>query len=899
MADIHWVADLDSSKLDAAIKESNKTVGQWAKDVEKAGGQADQGLNKMTKSFKDAIKDQKELIKSIEKDVKDLQKVYDTASPGKVKSAMGSEVGSAKRALAEEQAQLKKLQDEAIANNKREDGSEKSLITTLGRWAAGIFSVAAAMKIGKAIISANTETTIAFEKITGAASSAVGYFFKAISSGDWTNFSQGMDRAIRGATEYVDAMANLRNEENAQKIKSSEDDVKIAELRDKTYDKDKKNTGARFAALQEIIEKEKEKYTQEAALAKSAYDINLKKAASDSGLTAKQIENFLKEYKSLEDLIKVGKQYNEITGLTRKPGMNAAYVADLLKERDALEGNAAAAGLYVTQIGKITPEVRKQLSDAAAAANEAVAAFGQKNRRDKMQAAEAWNTLWDAWMSEIDEQNKVWEERNNIGKEIAEQQKLLNDAIGDGNKKEAKEIAEKIVLLEAELKVRQANINAALMAATVRETPPSKITGLKIPTLSSFKVSSDLAKMPVTSEISKYIPGTAMLSEAGKAKQKKDSDNANRDEKKSLEDQLELRNQIVQAAANLVSQIGQEIGLNEKSTALLNAGLDAFTALATKGAAGIPEAAMALLLGIIKQIPSAASRFEAQIEHINQLLKEQARLITLSEQTGEQEDARKKNLDYLKQKADAEKAEYERLQKSADRHVDLLGWRQDKADAAYQTWQDTLDLIEDSNAALDEFYTGTTASAVADAIVQGFQDGKTSAADFADTFNGFLTNAIDTAFKDSLLIDLRPWYEEFKIASANGLSEEDVAALKVTYDAIIAKGKADRDAMYKIAGMSPTISSAAKPGLSGQIAHSITEETGAELSGLMRRMADDERSTRDYSCAGVQHLVSIEANTYGSWQELITANKSLEKAVTNLEKISGNTNINYGATAGL
>ena len=102
------------------------------------------------------------------------------------------------------------------------------------------------------------------------------------------------------------------------------------------------------------------------------------------------------------------------------------------------------------------------------------------------------------------------------------------------------------------------------------------------------------------------------------------------------------------------------------------------------------------------------------------------------------------------------------MQKKADAYFDLLGWRQKKADEAYKTWQATTVEIENSNQALTDFYTNTTASAVADAIVHGFQNGKASAADFADTFNGFMTSALDSALKDSLLVDLRPWYDQFK-----------------------------------------------------------------------------------------------------------------------------------------
>ena len=220
---------------------------------------------------------------------------------------------------------------------------------------------------------------------------------------------------------------------------------------------------------------------------------------------------------------------------------------------------------------------------------------------------------------------------------------------------------------------------------------------------------------------------------------------AGKNQEESLKKQLELRNKLVQAAAELTNQIGQQLGLDEKSMGFLNKGIDAAAQLAEGNVIG---SATSLLSAILTVIPTETERFKKQIDAINVSLEQQARLIEQSKQSGGQEAARKDELNFLNQKAAAEKAEYEKLQKSADKHLDLLGWRQDKADAAYATWQATTVQIEDANAALTEFYTDTTALAVADAISQGFQEGKTSAADFADVFNEFLVSAINSALEE-------------------------------------------------------------------------------------------------------------------------------------------------------
>ncbi len=882
MSSITFDATLNKEKLDAAIRESNQTIKQWSDGVEKAGGKAGQSFSKVGISLKDSIRDQKEYIKGLTKEIKDMEKAFDSATAGKGKQAAGNELIQAKRRLSEATGELVGMQNEQIAVNQREAESANGIIGKLKGWALGLVTVGAALKVAKSIIASTEETAHKFEQVVAGATAGVGYFFKSIASGDWSNFFQGMDRAIRGAVEFVDAMERIQNKQNEQKIKSAKIDKDIAELRDQTYDKDESNNKARQEALEKIIIKQKEKYDAEAKLAKDLYDTNLRKASTDSGLAADRIENFIKEYSSLEKLIEIGTRYNEITNLTRKAGMDPGYVANLLKERNALGANAAAAGQYVKQISKVVPEARKQLSDFSAAAIEAEAAFGSRNRRDKMQLAEVTNKI----KQEQEDARKAAIEAAKIENQIKAQQDLLNKAIEEGNQAEIKAIGERIRKLQEELALRERIARAAIAATMTREAPIQKLIDFNIPTFGTYKPPM-LAGAPVTQKESNYIPGTAMLSEQGLANQKKKSAKEDKDAEESLKRQLELRKQIFDSVAGLISQLGEQLGFDEKSMATLNAGLDSFSKLATGDLVG---GATAMLSAIISQIPSSASKFEAQIEHINQLLEKQQRLIDQSERTGGESQALQGQIDLLEQQRDLLEARIAKDQKKMNSWIDLFGSKQ-RAEADMYQALDALDKINiqlaDAELQLSDFLAGgINETNIADAIQQGFADGLISAEDFANTFNQFMLDAINNAIKDMSKPQISEWYKKFAadMASEGGLSEAEKASLKEDWDKIINDTAAMREEAYKLAGVSAA-GDIGKPGLVGAITREITEATGTELVGIIRGQKDDIRVIRDFTKLGIDHMMRISENTYGTWQELLKANIKLDSVITNTKPV--------------
>ena len=401
------IADLEKqiAEMEIRIRDLAKVTGTETKKMDAAfnnvGGQ-------MVDSLKAKILEQKQLIKDIIQDIKGLSKTVNNSSGGQKIEAKADLTG-AKRALAEEQAVLIGLQRQQIELNGKETTSNGSVIASLKNWAIGLVTVSGAMKLGKSIIESTEGSTHKFEQVVAGATSGLNYFFKSIASGDFTNFWSGLDKSIKGAVDFVDAMEKIENRRNEEKIGSSKLELKISELRADTYDKDGKNDQQRKEALQEIIKLQKIQYDEKAKIVKAEFETNLNLASSNSGIAKDKLKDFLSEYSSLEKLIEKGEEYNrlkaavnagnangrtssagaDIFGLLPKPANDAQ------KKLDEMGAGAAEAGKYALQISKVTFETRNKLSDMYAASYEAEAAFGQKDRRDKMQLAGVVNKIKD------------------------------------------------------------------------------------------------------------------------------------------------------------------------------------------------------------------------------------------------------------------------------------------------------------------------------------------------------------------------------------------------------------------------------------------------------------------------------------------------------------------------
>ena len=144
---------------------------------------------------------------------------------------------------------------------------------------------------------------------------------------------------------------------------------------------------------------------------------------------------------------------------------------------------------------------------------------------------------------------------------------------------------------------------------------------------------------------------------------------------------------------------------------------------------------------------------------------------------------------------------------------------------------DVVEMMDQMNEQMRENWTGTTATAISDSIVQGFLDGKKSAADFAADFEGLMRTAMLQSVKMKYLdAPLRDWYERFAAESENGLSQEKIEELRKAYDQIIESATKEAENIEKITGISMGASEQAREASAKGI-QSMSQESADQLLG--------------------------------------------------------------------
>jgi hypothetical protein len=171
---------------------------------------------------------------------------------------------------------------------------------------------------------------------------------------------------------------------------------------------------------------------------------------------------------------------------------------------------------------------------------------------------------------------------------------------------------------------------------------------------------------------------------------------------------------------------------------------------------------------------------------------------------------------------DATKAWFEQLQ-SAKKELDDIG-----TSAA-----SVLD-------AINKAATGTTADAIASAIVDGFKAGKRTAADFADDFASLMQNAAVSIFESNYLSGkIAEFYKQFADASSSdgGLTPDKIAALKAAYGKVINDAGVQFGNLEKVVGTVTSSNGGASSSsrLSGQL-KGVNADQANELDGSINAL---------------------------------------------------------------
>lgn len=111
--------------------------------------------------------------------------------------------------------------------------------------------------------------------------------------------------------------------------------------------------------------------------------------------------------------------------------------------------------------------------------------------------------------------------------------------------------------------------------------------------------------------------------------------------------------------------------------------------------------------------------------------------------------------------------------------------------------------IEDIQNQISEQLTQTTFDSVFDSFVDTLMDMGSSAKDFSDSFSGYMQRAVlTTMVGNKFTEDLQTWYDAFAQANKDqeGITKEEMEALRKQYDAIAGSALAERDKLAEIFG---------------------------------------------------------------------------------------------------
>jgi hypothetical protein len=184
--------------------------------------------------------------------------------------------------------------------------------------------------------------------------------------------------------------------------------------------------------------------------------------------------------------------------------------------------------------------------------------------------------------------------------------------------------------------------------------------------------------------------------------------------------------------------------------------------------------------------------------------------------------------------------------------------------AAKEEGEDLVVMQEEYLELVRETLTGTTYQGVVDGIVQGFMDGKRSAADFADTFEELMQGVVRSAL--NLLADekMRQWYEDFAAMGEDGYTDDEIRRGKEDYLRIIGGLAEEARMIQEVTGISIGAGvQATQKGMAG-----MSQDTGDALDGKFTTMliyeANIDKGVQNMNSQIAQsltHLARIEDNT--------------------------------------
>ncbi|MCW0484067.1 phage tail tape measure protein [Gaoshiqia sediminis] len=569
-------------------------------------------------------------------------------------------------------------------------------------------------------------------------------------------------------------------------------------------------------------------------------------------------------------------------------------------------------------VGESLETVQQQIDSTGKALEKAKADL------DKFRAPGSTKTV-----NEIEAQEKAVEElqkkletltgvKQNSEKEIAglkgELDKLYKD-LETADEKDRKIIAERIVELEKEKKLREEIANQAIKVAENKGIKPINVNAGDI---RGTLTGADGKPLFIGKGEVKSIKEVELEFSKLSKRIKSVNDNS----KEGLLNTLGTTQEILFNVQGITSEYAEQLGLNEEQAKVLEDGLQAMSGIAdiasgnvVQGAAKLIDSALGMFLKTPEKLSDHFVNVQEQVEKIlnsvniaaeslsNLSVDSSMRSIIILKSQLEDLAAEAKTLNdelqgkyYGPRDGDRNGSTVLRniVQQAADLNVEIEklsnrllqgGISDDQRKAIEAVLQSYNGLVAEMNNIIGDVI-GVSISDLKNSLADAFFEAEDAAKAWGDTVNDIIANITKKQLTAKLLtapID-QAVNQLLNDYSDGSLSTDDIKRFQDTMSALYTEvGPAFEEAIAGLKELGIDFGSdSAASGIAGQIGRAITEESASELVGLWNRTALDTRGILESSKAAESSLMNIERNTLDTVLELRTA-------VTELKAINTNT----------
>lgn len=941
------MANSEPVNIEFLLREN---ISKGMKEMSRAVGDAEAAQKKASQSLKDEINKQRQLIREITQDIRNLNNAHKDAKAGSGKDEILGNLLAAKKSLAEEQATLIGLQREQIEVNGQEEKSQGGLIASIGKWAGGLFAIHQAMQLFKNIMESTDKTAVAFEGAITGARTSLEYFYRTVATGDYSNFLQNLKNAFQRGKNYVEQMDDIEERSREYQLKNLETNRKIEEARRVFYASDKTGLEEKVKAGEEMLKYMKEKSDREVEIAVDTYNSLAEIEKSKNKLSAEDtrygIENYtlikkygsaysngrkwLEKYNSLLTITKFGKTIDAPNKqlIIDTYGGKAEEVKKALKDLDEEAKKFGEKG--AEHLANIWEGLEDTSPKGKAAITEALVKVGEaKNQylEESKRVYRETENMRDRELQKAEEAARQAEERRKKAEEAAKLESriaTLKEQMKTATGEELTMMATRLVLLEQELKLRDAIIEAEISMAKNEELKSKGAQNI-------YEAIRDMAKAAGIDLNKKAETDPDKLFEANKLrKQLNDKIKAEKKEQKELTEeqqkQLDLQREHIRlidesigSIAGLINQYGEALGMTEEQQKVVNDGLKAMSGIAKIAAGDIVGGATqivdSLLSSFLKTEEKIQERFlnlqenvEKMINSINvatealgnigganirvtlstlysELYKVQASASDLVKKIGTgyygqqnysalgYNSASSFYTQWQNQIAPLE----ESINKLSQRLMSAGGLSDDQREAVVAVLESYNSLMAEMDAITQEL-TGTTVNELGNSLAEAFLQGEDAAEAWGDKVNSIIKNVIIKQMTAELLQKPIQKAIDTLIADTNGgLSVDEANKFKTAIEQLSNSVQPAFEAAAKALGdigIDLASGATASKGMTGDIQR-VTEDTASALAGNisairlnMQRMIDQGGDSMSLLQKSLEYQQRTADNTEGMWKVL-------------------------------